>query len=306
MGKTAEPNTPYCSGFTQGAIGGITTQNPPISYTRNGGVVTVSDATGVIGEIQLSESDFVEVSRSSAIPGTQYCGSTLSARLEWKVGLSDWAKNSENPPISYTTSFLGGGFAPTGEIITSGTIEYAASSGPINHSAPAGYAIVGGDDSGSYWTFFSNPNTPPGWQTQVPGAIGIQAYIEQKISESASGYITNIVVRYDSGYGDNLGTIFINWTYRKLEPTNDAYNVTINDASGQIFSREYNVAPTNFIVRCYDYDLSRLTYACEGECPSGTEFQCKCEASNTLTCYGWDPENENIFKPLFTTSITSG
>jgi hypothetical protein len=62
---------------------------------------------------------------------------------------------------------------------------------------------------------------------------------------------------------------------------------------------------TEAFLTCYDYDIREVTYSCEGNCPSA-EFECRCETSNTLMCYGWDPNDPDVFKPLFTTSITSG
>jgi hypothetical protein len=81
--------------------------------------------------------------------------------------------------------------------------------------------------------------------------------------------------------------------------------VTVFDGTGQIFKTDYLMPPLNFQVTCYDFNVTEVSYVCQGDCPSGTEFRCVCPATNTIMCYGFDPENPNVFKPLFTTQITS-
>jgi hypothetical protein len=81
--------------------------------------------------------------------------------------------------------------------------------------------------------------------------------------------------------------------------------VTVSDGTGQIFKTDYLTPPLNFQVTCYDFNVTEVSYVCQGDCPSGTEFRCVCPTTNTIMCYGFDPENPNVFKPLFTTQVTS-
>jgi len=82
----------------------------------------------------------------------------------------------------------------------------------------------------------------------------------------------------------------------------DKWDVSVSDATGEIASRSYTVEPINFQAICYDYDISEVSYACIG-CPSGTLFECTCPATNTKYCYGFDPDNPDVFKPLFESPI---
>lgn len=295
MGKVAEPNKPYCGGFTQGTLGGFTSQNPPLSYTLDGAIATVSDATGVLGTVDLTGQ--LEANETiAASTGVEYCGGKPKAVLQW----SNAQVSTVNTPISYTKSFTGEKFTPTGQIINGESVCQPANAGPYTLTAPPGYAIIGANESGTDWRFISSNPATRKTTIEMPETIA------SAIAGSPDGYITSITRNFDSFYGDNSGQVCIAGIFQELEAVNESWNVTVNDATGQIFSAEYSTEPTNFRVTCFDYDIGEVTYACEGECPSGTEFQCRCEASNTLMCYGWDPENENVFKPLYTTSITSG
>lgn len=282
MGKVAEPNTPYCGGFTQGTLGGFTSQNPPLSYTLNGAIATVSDATGALGTVDLT-GQLAPNEAIAAVPGTGYCGGKPRAILRWSNG----SVETENPPISYTIT---------------GLAVYR-----ITHSAYGGTQIREREVVSASGSFSVSPN---GCSTSDP--LLLQAC---QSCQSTFNLGINYIVT-DGGIGRNLAgeaqilncnnDLGVFTSIEKIQDLSGQYQVTVSDSTGQIFSRTYSTEPTNFRVTCYDYDIGEISYVCEGECPSGTEFQCRCEASNTLMCYGWDPNNENVFKPLYTTTITSG
>lgn len=342
MGKIAQPNTPYCGDFTQGAIsaGGqiFTTQNPPISYTLDGATATISDTTGVIGEVDLS-GELTEENNGPASQGVEYCEGIPKARLEWSSGLVE----SQNTPISYTVTPPGqeGVFVDWGD---GDTILLSGRTWTV-------------DEQPTQLLVYEDYKNFRGWITvniALPGAdlrncSATFPYSSANVSIGSSGYdgstisgFTTYVLAYVDGCEvwrngnawTNAGTPADNHQVRggSIEPGVPIYTVTTNtgataskqietpplvqyidarylvsvsDSTGEIFSRGFEEEPVNFVVRCYDYDITEVKYVCEGACPSA-EFECRCEASNTLMCYGWDPNDPDIFKPLFTTSITSG
>lgn len=287
MGKIAQPNTPYCGGFTQGAIsaGGqiFTTQNPPISYTLSGKTATISDATGVIGSVDLSDNLTAETT-TSASEGVDYCAGKIKAVLRWSNG----SVSTLAPPIRYTKTFTG-------------LALYR-----LIHSAYGGTQIREREVVSASGSFAVSRN---GCLTSDPAILAACQYCQNTFGLGIN-YITT-----DGGIGRNLAGeaqilncnndsgVFTSIV--KLQDLSSRYQVTVTDSTGQIFSRQYNTEPTDFQVTCYDYDITEVKYVCEGACPSA-EFECRCEESNTLMCYDWDPNNPDIFKPLFTTSITSG
>lgn len=309
MGKIAQPNTPYCGGFTQGAIsvGGriFTTQNPPISYTLSGKTATISDATGVIGTADLT-GKFAEQSNGPASPEVDYCAGKPFARLEWKAGLSDWAINSENPPIRYSLTpatpgtpdqwdyiFVGTGSLDGCKTFYSVIFRQPVDTNPIvEEAAPPTAPTSTCDPSGTVYKAQAKVSFPGGGQN-------LYIYSAGQTVPTNTFYPAGSILNWHFSLPNLYSKTFVPGT------SGNNWILTVTDATGQIFSREFEVEPTNFVVRCYDYDITEVKYVCEGACPSA-EFECRCEVSNTLMCYGWDPENENVFKPLFTTSITSG
>ncbi len=90
------------------------------------------------------------------------------------------------------------------------------------------------------------------------------------------------------------------WVNVRTETT---YNLAIADSTGTIGTFEYEVQPIDFVATCFDYSFPTANYACQGECPSGTEFQCVCPTNNTLYCYGFS--DENTFEVLFSSPISA-
>lgn len=322
MGTTASPSTPYCSGFQLAAlsVGGqiFITQNPPISYAISGTTITVSDAGGVIGTADLSGNLVLE-STQSASPSTNYCGGKPKAVLKWDKGTIE----TKNTPISYTLSSSVSCNATLGTLL--GSISYLGTNSAYTYPSfnfVAGQAytiIVSGDYSfgppnirvdGNYATnnnyatrFVSGSATQntAGLNLGDPSIPYNPAHVYQKCFISpisgAIGFRCG-----DSFWLDNSGSISVQF-YEGTAITE--YTLTVSDSTGIIASYEYNQEPADFVVSCYDYDLKEVSYVCEGNCPGGTEFQCKCVAENKLSCFGYDPADPNWFRPLFVTQLTA-
>lgn len=308
MGKPARPGEYYCGSFTKGviAINGqfFTTNNPPLSYTLSGTTATISDAGGFLGTADLT-GDLTIVSTESASPGVNYCGGKQKTRLRWNGGgIETESVQSFNPPISYAVSpstyalyrwdFTYQGF------FSNGTPLYPVRSGVIYSTFAPNLLNLNCANTGALVaSVFANRSTNPNDDKTICGGdygrstatfSGLASFNHwATLSTGANG----IYHTFSTPVGTLIAEI----------PGGTGYTVTVTDSTGQIFEQEFAEEPTNFVVDCFDYDIVKeASYACESECPGGTEFECRCETENTLTCYAFNADRSR-FEPILETFL---
>lgn len=295
MGKPANPGVPYCTGGTQGilSVNGqfVKTTNPPISYSANSSTLTVSDAAGILETIDLSD-DLVLTSSNDAAPGTPYCGGSAKSVLTWNGG----SVETRSPPIEYS----------------------------LNCSPPTDVFVANflfNDDSGNNCNSIFPPTifNPQLWaesgisntlgQQVIPDDYYISFYRVGSSRIAVAGDIINIS-RFHC-----QGNYFMQWTLNgsnvSLTGGGQLYksqvetcNLVVSDSTGVIFEEQYDPEspPENFAVECFAAPVPEVSYACESECPGGTEFECRCETENTLTCYAFNADRSR-FEPILETFL---
>jgi hypothetical protein len=345
MGNPALQGVNYCSEFTSGSLSVsgqmFATENPPISYSVSGNIVTVSDSLGVLGTVELTELEEVETHPAS--PGTPYCGGKPKAILGWDSG----EIGTENTPISYSIEpgFIkvdwGGGDIDylTGTTWNFETVTYRVFS-YVNscrgtcqtyHSVayPLGESYswsAGGEVTPICGSVRSLPTVSDGVNTfnlrparpvtsPTPEACPIDAAETRELprvkfpgaGSNSNGVMTPIEI--ETFLEITVITDTLDQSTRD-RPVGSSYPVvtlvgfvlSVSDSTGEIFNAEYTVEPIDFTVTCFDYKVD-ASYACSAQCPSGAVFQCVCPATNSRYCYGFDPDNPDLFHPLFVTVL---
>jgi len=312
MGKIASPGVLYCDGEGTASLSVngdiVSTQNPPISYTLSGTIATVSDALGVVGTFDLSGA-LVEVSRHAASPNTPYCGGNAKSALKWNTGFVE----SNNPPISYQINLVKGLFqnsifvrantlTPVSLSVDPGTFIIEASGlwydlPPDPYACDAAWYSTNGtfDDRVAVPEGAGPPNGLRVDGSYIFGGMTYQpSHVYEKVYSTGTGNISLVIA--------DGGTVSVNTGGHTVSAYSFDHELIISDSTGEIFRRTYRNEPTGFQAICYDYDISEVSYACTG-CPSGTLFECTCPATNTKYCYGFDPDNPDVFKSLFESPI---